>query len=482
MPKRRDPRLRKPVSLAEGTAGGVTGKGTKAPTGEVALRGANNVTDFGNTAARIGTYNPERIGANTFVKMQRHFQVHAGLKLRYMPLMATKPTVEGPDPLVAEYVRVVLAGIWRTLMRSCGKTGSARGFAPHEIVWERREGVHIMLEPRGMDAGLDQLVDGWVISKLKDISPDNVQSVLVDGLEQFQGYKLLKPSGAELEAERAFHFGLDMEFGNMFGTSALIPSYEPWYRQQMLWDMFMRYMERRAIPPTLVEYPPGVDETDQTPNWEKARALASGITTDDVAMWVPSSETGQPKWDVRFIEDAQRSQMYLDALTAHNTWILRGLLVPDTYFTQTQDTGSLALSQTHAEAYMMMLDGLLGDIVEAVQNQLIPRIVRYTFGPDAAIPTLDVPRFSDDMRAYLGELVKVAMQAGNAGVSVVKIADLLGIPLEDDESAVPDQNADDDDTEDGGGDAMLSGIDWNAAAAEIRDLAHDLRLSMAARG
>jgi len=477
MPKQSRAGMRKPTYLSEGSVGAATGKGVKIPTGEVALRGANNITDFGNTAARIGTYNPERIGAATFIKMQRHFQVHAGLKLRYMPLMGTTPAVEGPDPVMAEYVRVVLSGIWRTLMRNCGKTGSARGFAPHEVVWERREGIHLVDGDRGMD----QLVDGWVISKLKDLSPDNVQAIEVDGLEQFTGYKLLKPSGATLEAEKAFHFGLDMEYGNMFGTSALIAAYEPWYRQQMLWDMFMRYMERRAIPPTLVEYPAGTDETDQTPNWEKARALASGITTDDVAMWVPSSPEGEPKWDVRFIEDSQRSQMYLEALNAHNTWILRGLLVPDTFFTQTQDTGSLALSQTHAEAYMMMLDGLLGDVVEAVQNQLVPRIVRYTFGPDAPVPTLTVSRFSDDMRAYLGELLKVAMQSGNAGISVVKIADLLGVPLEDDESAAPDQDADDD-TQGGGGDAMLSGIDWKAAAVEIRELAHDLRLAMAAEG
>lgn len=405
--------------------------------GQGATHGSSTVAAvFGDVNARIGTYNPESISQATFVKMERHFQVRVGLSLIYLPLLTARWSVQGPDPVVNEYVTAAIRPLWRTIVRSAARTSCARGCAPHEVVWERRETT---VEVPNQDTGelTEQVISGWVPAKVKDIDPASLKAILVDGVEDFAGYEVGQPSGATLEATQCFHFANELQFGNFWGTSRLVGAYEPWYRQQLLWDFAMRYMERRGTPTTKVMFPPG-NAADGTANDKVAEAIATGLVTDDAAVWLPSAPPNTPGWDVGLMEDSQRSQGFLDMLNAHNAFILRAMMIPDKVFSQDGTVGSYSLAETHADMYLLGEDGLLLDIVDALNDQTIAAIVRYTFGPDAPIPTLETPGLSDDTRAYMGDLFKLLVQGGKVELDVNAMADALGLPTAED-SSNPDE-------------------------------------------
>jgi hypothetical protein len=141
------------------------------------------------------------------------------------------------------------------------------------------------------------------------------------------------------------------------------------------------------------------------------------------------------------------------------------LLIPDTIFSQSGITGSLALSATHLDSFLMGEDGILNEIVAAYNDQIVPRIVRYTFGPNAKIPMLVTQGLTDEAKIFASDLFKEAVRANQVAVEWDKVADRLGIPTNVDDKEAPDDSAIDD------------------AKAELRALAEkarEVKLMMAA--
>lgn len=395
--------------------------------GEIAGHGGNGSigATFGDTAARIGTFNPSKVGFKTFAEMRRHFQVGAGTDLVAMPLMSMPWSVEG-DPLIAGYVQAVTKPIFSRMMRTAAEAVLV-GCAPHEVVWERRDTQVVDAEH-----AIDQTVTGWAPRKIKDIDPGSLTNILVDGLEEFAGYTLTVPPNGKLPAEKAFHVCHDGRYGNMWGEGRLRRAYEPWYRFMVIWDQAVRYMEKLATPPTIVYYVPGKSE-DGTQNRDAALDVGAGITGEEthVAMPLSRNESGtwEKAWDIDLLRDDQRGNMYLGMLEAHSKWMLRALLIPDTVFAQNAATGSLALSQTHADTYTDSVERIGRDIIDAYNVQVVPRIVRYTFGPDAPVPMLTTGGLTDEVRGFYAELLKAVLTTSGVNIAWDKVADRLDVPL-----------------------------------------------------
>lgn len=458
MPKRTHHSLRMGVSLAEA-------RPTAPPEGEKAGHGRTMAGTLGDVEQRIGSYNPERIAQSTFAKMERHFTVRIGLALIYLPLLKVGWSLEGSDPKVNALVKAVLDPMWGSIVKSCARTGVSRGCAAHELVWEHRGGVRLV-DP---ETDLDASVPAWVLAKVKDIDPASLQSITIDGLENFAGYKLSVPSGLELDSEKCFHFTNELAFGNWWGTSRLVGAYDPWYRHVLLWDQAMRYMERRGTPAVHVSFPPGQD-AEGNDNSTMAAAIAGGVTTDDVAFWTPSVKKDEAGWDIKYVKDDQRAQGFLEMLNAHAAWILRSLLIPDLMVSQDGATGSLALGRVHADMFADGEEGLLTDICEAVSDQIIPRIVRYNFGPNVEAPRIVPASMGDAEKLFAGEVFKLAVTAGQAPLAIAKLADMVGIPVLDEPAPADGEESPPDP-------AKLSEL-----TADLRDIVAMGRLQLAARG
>ena len=407
---------------------------TAPPEGE-AMAYSTGQQAFGDTAARIGTYASGKLGWATMTKMLDHYQVAAGADLIALPLMGAEYSVEG-EPEIAAYVHAVTDRIWPQVLKSCAH-GVLTGFAPNEVPFEHAT-THIIDDANGIDKD----VDGWRPAKVKDIDPGNIASILVDGYGNFQGYKSVTPN-ADIEAERVLHFAYGVRYGNWWGKGRLTRAYDPWYRAVLTSDQMMRYLDRLGTPPVKVFHTPGKSGDDA--HSTAATAMGEGFTGGETHFALPlSAKQGKDggteyyrSWDVELLQDDARGAMFLAALEYHNKCVLRGLLIPDTVFSQSGQVGSLALSQTHLDSYLMGEDGVLAEIVAAYNEQIVPRIVRYTFGANAPIPTLVTQGLTDEARAFAAEIFKEAVRTGQVAVEWDKMADRLNIPTNVEEDAAP---------------------------------------------
>lgn len=425
---------------------------------------------FGDTEKRIGVYNPDRIPEKTYDAMMRHFQVRYGMQIRTLLLTAPEWTCAGPDPLVAAYVRDVIEAIRIRLIRSCVRKGAGRGMAPFALVWERAETEVSYLETDALEP-TQKVVGGYRIRKCKSLQRANVAEILVNGVEDFAGFKLVTPSSTELLVERGecFVFTHDFEDGNHWGEGDLRAAYDPWYRQQVMWDQWCRYIERFATPPVKVKHPIG-KASDGTDYADLASALAASFLGENATATLPQPEgKEEPGWDVEFMsmQTQQGGATFREALEWHDRAILRAVLMPDTAATQQQDTGSLALSQTHFDVMTLINDGLLDEIVDAVNRQLVPMIVRYTFGADTALPTVSTVGLTDETRAMLQRVLDAAMQKGiDPGIDFAAIAERLGLPVHAAETGATTDEA-------------VAASEARDALVAVREQAQALRLKLA---
>lgn len=408
------------------------------PEGEKAGHGSGNVTAsyFGNVEAEIATYNRERLSYTTMRKMMRHPVIRACAALTELGLRFAPTDVNGPDPLVNEFVRAALEPIWGSIIHSCVYTGVMEGCAPHERVWRRTTARCVVKDDTG--AEVEQDVDGWMLAKVKDIDPASLSSILVNGLEDFAGYKLTVPA-ITLPPERAWHFVSGGRFGNLWGESRLISAYDAWYAHRILQALWLRFMERRVVPPVHVEFPAGSDD-DGNPNSDTAGAIARGFQSSDTAIWTPAGVEGQPKWAVSLIEDAQRAQVassFTDGLARLEKQMMLSLLTPEKILSG--EAGAYALSKTHKDVWLLGLEGTLSDIIAAVNTGLVPDIVRYTFGADAPVPKVEAAGLSDESKDFLGGLLVELVKTGQVSVDADAISERLNVPVLAGESATDSQ-------------------------------------------
>lgn len=448
-------------------------------TREIAGHGGGLVSDayFGNVSARVSTYNPDKVGFATYDKMLIDPTLKACLSLMRYSLKAVEWDVEGPDDDVTEFVRAVIAPMWGHIIDSC-TYGIAYGCAPNELVWQRGI-VTIPAEEGPRD------VDGWTLAKVKDIKPSSLRDILVDGLENFAGYTLSMPNGTVLEAEKCLHYAHDVAYGNVWGQARLRAAYDPWYARQILQALYLRFMERRVVPAVQVQYPPGLAADGVTPNAQIAQTIAQGFQSDATAIWTEAAVDGMESWSVSLIEDAARAQTaqaFLDGMRMLDLKMMTAMLTPEKVLIGEQ--GAYALSETHKDVWLLGVEGTLVEIAEAVNDQLVPRIVRYTFG-EAASPRLITAGLSDESRALLASMLeKLVTQAGTQ-VDVDGICERLGIPVLDGETASEDEDESDEmpdepETEEVDEDAPEMS-DLRRAATLLREEVERARLKLASR-
>jgi hypothetical protein len=455
----------------------LAGSASTPETGEKAGHGSGMVSSayFGDTKARIGTYSPDKVSFTTMRKMERDPTIAACLKLNELALRSVQWDCEGPDAVVAEFVKTAVQGVWPSLVRSCAH-GVAEGCAPNEKVWERRD-----LSVEGEGGAEDvQDVTGWVPSKIKDIDPASLQSIDVDGLGEFAGYHLTEPPSGMLDADKAFHFASDLRYGNWWGTPRLAAAYDPWYGRALLQALYLRFMEKRVVEAVHVEFPTG--ETDGTPNSEIAATIAKGFQSNDTAIWTPAALADMESWAISLIGDGtQRSNVaaaFLSGMAMFDRRMLYALLTPEKVLNG--DAGAYALSETHKDIWLMCVEGTANDIAECVNTQLVPQITRYTFG-DVPVPRLVIAGLTEESKALLAKVFEIAVQSGAASVDFDSVAERLGIPVGGGESAGATQETTAPESGDGTptADEALSELRRNAAL--LNEAVQASRVELAAK-
>jgi len=391
----------------------------------------------------LGIYNPDTIPISTYAKMKNDSQVAIGLAVIKMPVYSLNWTVECGDVDIKEFVHAAIKPIWNKLIRSM-LTAIDFGFASHEKVWELRD-MNVVTEAPRKKTHFKGKAE--VYKKIKAHYPGTIKIRTDAKTDDFLGIRQsIGGSGQEvnLDADKCFLFTLGDEFGNFFGSSRLRPAYKPWYWKEVLSQFMLRYFERRGSPATVVEHPIGggisLNGTEYD-NSEIALRIGQNIIENSVVtLPVEPDKNGKNQWNVKYLEDERRGEMFVSALNYLGAQILRALLTPERVMTQDLSTGSFSMATSHAEIFLLSQEGLIAEIEYAINTKIIPQLVWFNFKPKKIVPcTIRMEKIQYDRKRLLKEIyvaminnLNTSLKTGNVPSfvpSLVDMAEVLGIPI-----------------------------------------------------
>ena len=228
----------------------------------------------------------------------------------------------------------------------------------------------------------------------------------------------------------------------MFGVSRLKPAYDCWYWWISLVQFMMRYFERKGTPPVIVKFPLGQTK-DGTDHADIALEMGKALIGESVIA-IPSTtyENTPPKWDLNYLLDDKRGEMFLSALTFFENKMLRGMFVPERTITQDSSSkaGSYSLSQTHADMFLLGEEALLVDIENQVNKYVVRRLIEYNFGAKAPQCYIKIERITEARKGFLKDVFMEMIKQGTAIPAAREIADVVGVPLSDEsDTSIADQ-------------------------------------------
>lgn len=404
---------------------------TKVSKEELSKHGGPLSKIAGAISSYAGEYNPDDISIDTYNKLRMNAQVAAGLKVIKLPIIGQQWTTVCDDKDIAEFIDQVLRPLWYNLLTST-LTAIDFGFAAHEIVYDVKDlSLSRKYEQKPF---FNKRAVVW--KKFKSLYPDTV-NIKLDEKENFDGI-VQKWIGKDIiiPVEKSFIFTHDKgdSFGNLFGVSRLKPAYDVWYWWISLVQFMMRYFERKGTPPVIVKFPLGQTK-DGTDHADIALDIGKALIGESVVA-IPSTtyENTPPKWDLNYLLDDKRGEMFLSALTFFENKILRGMFVPERTITQDSSSkaGSYSLSQTHADMFLLGEEALLVDIENQINRYVVRRLVEYNFGSKAPQCYIKIERITDARKGFLKDVFMQMVKTGTAIPAAREIADVVGVPLSDD--------------------------------------------------
>ncbi|MFO7898090.1 MAG: hypothetical protein R6V58_03405, partial [Planctomycetota bacterium] len=319
------------------------------------------------TASFVGPYRPGAIGVEAKKRMRRDPQIALGLAAIKAPVMNVAREggwwIEGRSEELVDAVAELVRPLVRPLVRSC-LNAVEFGHQAHEKVWE--------LRTLGSGATV------YAYRKLKDLEPGTFE-LYADEHGRYAG--LRQPHmDAPIPPEKTFVMTLNKEWGNLYGRGRLDAAYEPWYWSSVIYQFANRYFERKADPVVKAYAPPEVRPDPHTGaeehNLDALNAeLASLRSSGSIALPDERDEHGNRRWDVEYLLDDQRGQMFRDYLEHLDAKKLRGLFVPERSLTQDGSVGSHAAARQYADTFLLMEAGLLTDLVGQINEHVIRPLV-----------------------------------------------------------------------------------------------------------
>lgn len=340
------------------------------------------------------TFNPDYLtrikGLKEYDKVRRDDQVKAALTFKKLAVLKSgwtidSPEAQGDDWEVAQFVRLQLEQLPGTLNETLRAIMTALdyGFSVSEKIY-----YPIDSGPYAGKLGLKAIKTRAPHDIGFDIEPGG--DILEMGITQ-----------NELTMPRAKFvlFTHEGEFGDPFGKPDLEAAYRPWFAKDNAYKWLLMGLERYGVDPIIATYnQAAIGASVQTAfatMLQRLQAATTGL--------VPRGENDK---NITFWQPQQSGPMveaFTKALDMFNRDIARALLMPGLLgFTADQSQGSLARSETHFEAFVLVIEALRRTIAEdVVQAQIIRQLVDLNYGPQEEYPRFTFLPLTKDMQVDL---------------------------------------------------------------------------------
>ena len=169
--------------------------------------------------------------------------------------------------------------------------------------------------------------------------------------------------------------------------------------KENLMDWLMTFAERNGSPTMY-----GKTENAQSRN-EMLNAF------DDIAAGTTGLVVGVND-ELGVIESAHKGEIFFSGLQYNDNKIFRRMYIGNLLLGDNSQTGTYAQSQTQLEFGSMIFDGILDEIAEVFQTQMIDPIVQLNFGVKAKSPKFSFDKFTSGDMQKLFSILQPLMQSG----------------------------------------------------------------------
>jgi hypothetical protein len=169
--------------------------------------------------------------------------------------------------------------------------------------------------------------------------------------------------------------------------------------KENLMDWLMTFAERNGSP---TMYGKADNEVSRDEMLSAFESIADGT----MGMTVGLGE------DVGILESSHNGEIFFNALAYKDNQILRRMFIGNLIMGDNTQTGSYAQSQTQSEFGQLIFDGILEEIANCIQKQIVNPIVEWNFGDIGLAPTIGFDKFSSGDIQGLFTVIKPLIDSG----------------------------------------------------------------------
>ncbi len=240
----------------------------------------------------------------------------------------------------------------------------------------------------------------------KSYKPENI-TLKEDKWNRYSG---LEHNSIEYDKMKTVHavWGGEYIEESIYGNSIFEPTYQAYYRYQLVWLYYVRYLEKQAAATAKILFPADDTDSDGNPtNYQAdAEALGEGLKSGStIALSSERDTEGNLLWDFEYADAPTNGSEFINNMDKTETLMLRSILVPDAALTRPGGAvGTLAESKERGESFTTALENKSQWRDSVINTQIIDQLIAINFG-DAAIPIKLVSEpIIDEDRILLGKL------------------------------------------------------------------------------
>ena len=193
----------------------------------------------------------------------------------------------------------------------------------------------------------------------------------------------------------SFNANYDEDYGN-----GLLYDFRPIVEDKLnINDWLMTFLERHESP-TLY------GKVSSTTSRDELLSAFDNVADGTTGLTVGADE------DVGVLESSHRGETFFTTLQYKDNQIFRRYYLGNLLLGDNSQTGTYAQSQTQMDFGQLVFDGLLEEVANGWQKQIINRIVQWNFGDITLAPTISFDKFTTGDLQLLFNILNPLMQNG----------------------------------------------------------------------
>ncbi len=170
---------------------------------------------------------------------------------------------------------------------------------------------------------------------------------------------------------------------------------------------------------------------------------------DDIADGTTGMTLGTQE-EIGILESSHNGEVFFNILQYKDNQIFRRMFIGNLLLGDNSQTGTYAQSQTQLEFGSLVFDGILEEIANIIQEQMIDRVVTYNFGTEAKSPVFSFDKFSSGDLQKLFTILQPLMANGTLDTENSAVHEALallfkaeaGVEYVNEEPKMPEENFD----------------------------------------